>query len=533
MRFYDYPLIIKQLLINPLRLHPNQEIVYRDLRRLTYREFGTRVMRLGSALQRLGVGFGEVVAVMDWDSHRYLECFFAIPMSGATLMTVNVRLPPEQVLYTLNHAGASTIFCNAEFLALLQALQPHLTAAKRFVLLTDEASPGDEPSAGFPWDGEYESLLEAADPGFVFPDFDERTRATVFYTTGTTGHPKGVFYSHRQIVLHTLGVTATFHHTADDVYMPITPMFHVHAWGNPYSATMCGMKQVYPGRYQPEMLVKLFVQEKVNTSHCVPTILKMFLDAADGIDLSGWKLVIGGSALPKTLAAEMLARGADIYGGYGMSETGPIATVSHVPARLRDGAASELALRCLPGRPVPLCDVRIVDEQMNELPADGQSTGEVVMRAPWLTEAYLDDSAGSEALWRGGWLHTGDIGAMDENGFLHITDRLKDVVKSGGEWVSSLQLEDILMEHPGVAEVAVIGVPDAHWGERPLPVVVKRREADVDAGALITHVKARSASGNISKYAIPDRVEFVDAIPRTSVGKFDKKLLRARFTPTP
>ena len=251
MRFYDYPLIIKQMLVNPLRLYPHQEIVYRDLRRLTYREFGARVVRLGSALQRLGVGFGEVVAVMDWDSHRYLECFFGIPMSGATLMTVNVRLPPEQILYTLNHAGASTIFCNAEFLPLLQGLRPHLTTATRFVLLTDETTTGASPSAGFAWDGEYETLLDTADPAFTFPEFDERTRATVFYTTGTTGNPKGVFYSHRQIVLHTLGVMATFHHKADDVYMPITPMFHVHAWGNPYSATMCGMKQVYPGRYQP------------------------------------------------------------------------------------------------------------------------------------------------------------------------------------------------------------------------------------------------------------------------------------------
>ena len=252
------------------------------------------------------------------------------------------------------------------------------------------------------------------------------------------------------------------------------------------------------------MLVKLFVQEKVNTSHCVPTILKMFLTAADGIDLSGWKLVIGGSALPKTLAAEMRGRGVDIYGGYGMSETGPMATVSHVPAHLRDGEDGELTLRCLAGRPVPLSDVRIVDEQMNELPADGQATGEVVMRAPWLTEAYLDDPEGSARLWRGGWLHTGDIGTMDANGFLHITDRLKDVVKSGGEWVSSLQLEDILMEHPGVAEVAVIGVFDAHWGERPLPVVVWRPGSEAESCALIAHLEARAASGKISKYAFPN-----------------------------
>jgi fatty-acyl-CoA synthase len=511
------------LLINPLRQFARQEIVYRDLRRLTYQEFGARVHRLGSALSRLGVGLGETVAVMEWDSHRYLECFFAIPMYGATLMTVNVRLPPDQILYTLNHAGATTILCNRDFLPLLQALRPQLTLAKRIILLQDDGPAAQGSRA---WDGEYEALLEAADAQFVFPDFDERRRATVFYTTGTTGHPKGVFYSHRQIVLHTLGVMATFRHAPDDVYMPMTPMFHVHAWGNPYSATLCGMKQVYPGRYQPDMLVGLFEREKVNTSHCVPTILQMFLTAADGVDLSGWKLVIGGSALPRTLAAEMRARGVDIFGGYGMSETGPMATVSRVPADLCDGDAQDLTLRCLAGRPATLCDIRIVDAQMNFLPQDGVAIGEVVMRAPWLTEAYLGDDDATEKLWRGGWLHTGDIGAIDENGFLHLTDRLKDVIKSGGEWISSLQLEDILMRHPSVAEVAVIGIADALWGERPLPLVVLRPGHDPDASALNALVAERVAAGEISTYAVPERIEFIDAIPRTSVGKYDKKLLR-------
>jgi fatty-acyl-CoA synthase len=527
MPFYDYPLIIKQLLINPLRLHARQEIVYRDLCRLTYREFGERVHRLASALQRIGVTFGDTVAVMDWDSHRYLECFFAIPMSGATLMTVNVRLTPEQILHTLDHANATTILCHTDFLPLLQALRPLLKNARRFIVLSDGPSPV---GTSFLHDGDYEALLKAADPDFVFPEFDERTRATIFYTTGTTGAPKGVFYTHRQIVLHTLGVMATFRHSSDDVYMPLTPMFHVHAWGNPYSATLCGMKQVYPGRYQPDILVKLFVQEKVNTSHCVPTVLQMFLRAADGVDLTGWKLVIGGSALPKTLAAETLARGVDIFGGYGMSETGPMATVSHVPTALRDGGAAELSRRCLAGRPAVLCDVRIVDEDMNQLPSDGVSVGEVVMRAPWLTEAYLDDPAASEVLWRGGWLHTGDIGTLDEDGFLHITDRLKDVIKSGGDWISSLQLEDVLMEHPSVADVAVIAVQDPHWGERPLPIVMLHAGHQIDPAALIAHVIARAATGIISKYAIPDRIEFVDQIPRTSVGKFDKKNLRMSFT---
>ena len=255
----------------------------------------------------------------------------------------------------------------------------------------------------------------------------------------------------------------------------------------------------------------------------------MFLTAADGVDLSGWKLVIGGSALPRTLAAGMRARGVDIFGGYGMSETGPMATVSRVTADLCIDDAQDLTLRCLAGRPATLCELRIVDEDMNPLPEDGVTLGEVVMRAPWLTHAYLGDQAASEALWRGGWLHTGDIGAIDENGFLHLADRLKDVIKSGGEWISSLQLEDILMQHPSVAEVAVIGVGDPFWGERPLPLVVVQPDFARDAAGLIAHVVEHVAIGAISRYAVPERIEFIDAIPRTSVGKFDKKLLRLRY----
>ena len=523
---YDYPLIIKQLLITPLRQHAAQEIVYRDTLRFTYRQFGHRVARLGSALGDLGVRHGETVAVMDWDSHRYLECFFAIPMTGAVLMTVNVRLSPDQILYTLNHARADVILCNTEFLPLLAALRPMLTTVRKFVCITEDGQCGD-----FAWDGEYEALLAAGDPGHVFPDFDERTRATTFYTTGTTGNPKGVYYSHRQIVLHTLSGLATLGFKPDDVYMPITPMFHVHAWGNPFNATVRGIKQVYPGRYQPDLLVRLFVAERVTFSHCVPTILQMFLAAADGVDLTGWKVIVGGSALPRALAQAALDRGIDVFAGYGMSETGPIATVAIVPPELRDGGATELTYRCRAGRPVPLCDVRIVDSQMRELPHDGTSTGEVVMRSPWLTDGYLDNPQATEALWEGGWLHTGDIGSIDEHGFLAITDRIKDVVKTGGEWVSSLQLEDILAQHPSVGEVAVIGVKCDRWGERPVAVVVVKTGVTPDAEALRTHVMLHVEEGVISKYAVPERVEFVVAIAKTSVGKLDKKALRIQFGP--
>ncbi len=522
---YDYPLIIKQLLITPLRQYPWQEIVYRDRARFTYRQFGERVARLGSALTAIGVRTGDTVAVMDWDSHRYLECFFAIPMLGAVLQTVNIRLSPEQILYTLNHTGAGIILCNTEFLPVLQAMLPELSAAPRLICIDDD---GQVPE-GITWHGEYEALIAAGDPRHIFPDFDERTRATTFYTTGTTGLPKGVFYSHRQIVLHALGTLIALPINSADVYMPITPMFHVQAWGNPYVTFVRGMKQVYPGRYIPELLVRLFVEQRVTFSHCVPTIMQMFLGAADGIDLRGWRVIIGGSALPRPLARTLLARGVDVFSGYGMSETGPIVTISQPPPHLADGTEDEITYRCRAGRPVPLVDLQIHDANGAPLPHDGVSAGEVVLRAPWLTMGYTRNPQGSAALWDGGWLHTGDIGVVDEHGFLQITDRIKDVIKTGGEWVSSLALEDIIAGHPSVAEVAVIGLPDVRWGERPVAIVVCRDCAVQDEAAIKALVMTHVESGELSKYALPDRVIFASAIAKTSVGKLDKKALRKQY----
>ena len=529
MSAYDYPLIIKQLLITPLRQYPNQEIVYRDRVRLTYAQFGDRVRRLGSALAKLGVKHGDTVAVMDWDSNRYLECFYGVPMSGAVLMTVNIRLSPEQILYTLNHAKADVILCFTEFVPLLKQLLPDLTTAKKFVCLDDDSVIAE----GIDWSGEYEALLAAADPTHEFPDFDERTRATTFYTTGTTGNPKGVYYSHRQIVLHCITSLGVLGFRENEVYMPITPMFHVHAWGNPYNATSKGLKQVYPGRYQPDMLARLFVMEGVTFSHCVPTILKMFMDAAKmlNVDLSRWRVIIGGSALPRALAKQAMDQGVDGFAGWGMSETGPMGTVAIVPPHLKDGGEKELTYRTRAGRPVMLVDLRIIDADGKFLPHDGVSAGEVVLRSPWLTDGYLDNPQASEELWAGGWMHTGDIGTIDSEDFLNITDRIKDVVKTGGEWVSSLQLEDIISENPLVAEVAVIGVKCPQWGERPLAVVVAKPDAAHDADSIRAGVMEHVKAGQISKFAVPDRVEFVEAIPRTSVGKLDKKVLRAQFGP--
>jgi fatty-acyl-CoA synthase len=307
-------------------------------------------------------------------------------------------------------------------------------------------------------------------------------------------------------------------------------MFHVHAWGQPYCAVVRGNKQIYPGRYVPDLLVRLFVQERVTFSHCVPTIMQMFLAAADGVDLRGWQVIIGGSALPRAMARRLLDRGADVYAGYGMSETGPIATLARLTPDLQDGGETEITYRCRAGRPVPLVDVRIVDADGAMLPHDGQTAGEVVMRSPWLTQGYTGNPAASAQLWQGGWLHTGDIGCIDSRGFLQITDRIKDVVKTGGEWVSSLDLEDIIATHASVAEVAVIGVKDARWGERPMAIVVLKPDAMADAASIRALVLRQAEAGTISKYAVPERIEFAAAIPKTSVGKLDKKVLRQVYT---
>jgi fatty-acyl-CoA synthase len=295
---------------------------------------------------------------------------------------------------------------------------------------------------------------------------------------------------------------------------------------------MMGVKQVYPGRYDPATLLKLFVVEKVTFSHCVPTIIQMVLgaEAAKAVDLKGWKVIIGGSALPPSLCRAALERGIDIFTGYGMSETCPILTLAQLsPEQASADIDTQVELRCRTGRPVPMVTLRIVDENMKDVPHDGKSQGEVVVRAPWLTQGYLKDKDNSETLWHGGWLHTGDIGVMDADGWLKITDRIKDVIKTGGEWVSSLDLEGLVLQHPGAAECAVIGVPDPKWGERPLALVVKKPDADIDEQSVKELVSGYADKGVISKYGVPDRVKFVDALPRTSVGKLDKKKMRAEM----
>jgi fatty-acyl-CoA synthase len=535
---YAYPLLIKQLLHTPLAQTAHQEIVYRDVRRLTYVELRDRIGRLASALQKIGVQPGDSVGVLDWDSNRFLEAFFAIPMMGVVLQTVNVRLSPEQVAYTIAHAGSSTLLVNDEFVDLVQSILPQLSKVKRLVVLTDRKAPT---TGKLEFAGEYEQLLAAASPDFDFPDFDENVQATTFYTTGTTGLPKGVYYSHRQLVLHAIAELAmfglaptqgSFHR--DDVYMPITPMFHVHAWGFPWAATLAGVKQVYPGRYDPALLIKLIKTEGVTFTHGVPTLLQMLLEAAAkaNVDLAGLKMVIGGSELPKALAKQAMDRGVDVFAGYGMSETGPLLSAAQLRSSDLSGDPDRgVELRTRAGRACPLVDLRIVDANMNEAPHDGATSGEIVVRAPWLTNGYFDSPDASEHLWAGGYLHTGDIGAITPGGDLQVIDRLKDIIKTGGEWVSSLQLEDLITRIAGVADCAVIGIKDDRWGERPLALIVRdpKTTPPVSEEDIRAHVLSYSKKGVIAKFAVPQKILFVQALAKTSVSKFDKKALRAQY----
>ncbi len=520
---YAYPLLIKQLLHTPMATALDQEITYQGKVRYSYRTLRERIGRLASGLAALGVESGQTVAVMDWDSHRYLECFFAVPMMGAVLQTVNVRLNAEQILYTLNHAKADVLLVNRDFFPLLAPIVARLERVRHFVLIDDDHAPLNSPVS---FAAEYEKLIADSDANFVFEDFDENAQATVFYTTGTTGLPKGVYFSHRQLVLHTLH--------REDVYMPITPMFHVHAWGFPYVATLLGLKQVYPGRYMPGTLLQLITEEKVTFSHCVPSIMQMLFSHpnSNAFDLSGWKVLIGGSAMSPGLAKASLKRGIDLLTGYGMSETCPVLSIAHLHSEdFQSSEEQQITLRCKTGLPLPLVDMRVVSSEMADVAHDGSATGEVVVRSPWLTQGYLDAPQASQELWAGGYLHTQDIGHIDARGYLKITDRIKDVIKTAGEWTSSLQLEDVVTQHEAVLEVAVIGVPDEKWGERPLALVVLKQDFE---GRVTEHAVRNFAahlvdSTGVSRHGVLLQVRFVKTLLKTSVGKINKREMREAY----
>lgn len=521
----DTPLTIRHLLDANVRSAADQTIGYQDSVRYDYRELRRRIGRLACALSGLGVGRGTTVAILDWDSHRYLEHYFAVPMMGAVLQTVNVRLSPEQIRHTLTHARAEVIVVHRDLWPLIDAMRSELPNVRAFVAIDD-----DDRSETPAWAcGHYEALLERSDPNHPFEDFDENAVATTFYTSGTTGLPKQVCFTHRQLVLHTLAFGAALGSRkgvgmrAGDVYMPLTPMFHVHAWGMPYLATMLGLKQIYPGRYDVDSILRWRADEGITFSHGVPTVLQMVLAGAAKRDLrlDGWQMMVGGSALSRELADAARSAGMIVACGYGMSETGPVISLGE------EGEDPYSSIRS--GKPIPLVSTEIMAEDMSFAASDDAAQGELVLRAPWLTAGYPGDDEASEALWRGGWLHTQDIATIDATGSIQIRDRIKDIIKTGGEWISSLTLEELIRKHPDVLEVAVVGVPDPKWQERPIAFVVARVGA-VPTRDLVNELLMESvAAGAISGYALIDAVVLVAALPKTSIGKIDKRTLRAQF----
>ena len=534
--FYNYPLLIKQLLISPLSSNPEQEIVDNENQRYDYKRLNTNIHTLANALREIGIKKGDTIGVMAWDTIRYLEFFFAIPMMGAILHTINIRLSEQQILYTINHADDDVLIVHHDFIKVINRVKKNFSRPIKIILLNS-----NENNLNDSYTYLYEDFIKNKKSKFKFEDFNENTTATKFYTTGTTGDPKGVSYSHRQLIIHTLGFIAgssvsnfshRFHN--EDVYMPLTPMFHVHGWGFPYMATLLGVKQVYPGRYEPKKLLDLIIQEKVTFSHCVPTILQMLLNENKKIkyDLSKLKLIIGGSAMSKNLAEEARNHGINVVSAYGMSETCPFLTIAQIPSEARISSQRELIkMRTKTGKPGPLVDLRVVDENYKDVVRDNKSTGEIIARAPWLTNGYIKDKQASKELWKGGYLHTGDVGYIDDTGSLIITDRIKDIIKSGGEWISSLQIEDIVSKCKGVKEVAAIGVKDSKWGERPIIIVAKIARGNTEDinKRIRERISNEIKKGALSKWAMPDKIEYVKEIEKTSVGKINKKLLREKY----
>ena len=536
MAAYSYPLILKQVLTSGVNWRPDQEIFYRDTFRYTYKDMYQRVLKLAGALKAAGIEQGDTVGVIEWDSHRYLEMYFGIPGVGAVLHTINPRLAPADVAYTIHHGEDKILIFHEDFLPLVEKLSPSLDTVKKYVMIREKE---EKPETSLEYQ-DYEEFINSAEPLKELPDLDENIQATLSYTTGTTGKPKGVYFSHRQLTLHTLSVGLTAAALADNpltkktVYMPLTPLFHVHGWGMPFVATLFGMKQVYPGRYEPALLLKLVTTHKVTYSHCVPTILQMITSspAVKQFDLSGWTVIIGGARLPKGLAKEAEDLGINISSGYGMSETAPVLTIAYTKPFMEDWSDDEkLDIHVKTGQPIPMVQLKVVNDQGEEVAHNNIERGEIVVRAPWLTPGYYKDPELSEYLWEGGWLHTGDVATVDENGYIQIVDRMKDMIKSGGEWVSSLELENLLSLHEGVQEAAVIGVPDAVWGERPMAIVVARPEfkGKLTEEDLKKHLSQYVKEGAITSYAVPEHFALVEELPKTSVGKLDKKALRNEY----
>ena len=521
---HDHPLTLQLVLERVRRIYPEREVVgVRGGERtsVTYAELAERVDRLASALGRLGIGPGDRVATFAWNCQEHLEGYLAVPCTGAVLHTVNVRLFEDQVAYIVNHAEDRAIVVDESLVPVLEELAPRFETVRHYIV-TGSGDGGSLPNAVA-----YEELLAGEDPGFDYPRLDELQAAGLCYTSGTTGDPKGVLYSHRSNVLHAMGqcMTDSMGLRSSDRVMPVVPMFHANAWGIPYGSGLTGATLVMPGSdLSAEALARLIRDEAVTVSAAVPTIWMDLLRHADegGTDLSSLRLVIcGGSAVPLKLMQDFEERhGVRIVQAWGMTETSPLGSTALPPAGVEGESAWEF--RDTAGRPGPLVEIRIVRDG-REVPWDGESTGELQVRGPWIASDYYEDPSGADK-FDNGWLRTGDIASIDSRGFVRITDRSKDVIKSGGEWISSVELENELMGHPAVKEAAVIARPDERWGERPLACVVVEEGQEPTLEELQEHLASR-----VAKWWIPEQMAIVDAVPKTSVGKFDKKLLRRQL----
>jgi len=528
----DYPLLIRSILYRANTVYPESEIVtrdYHDLHRYTYRDMHNRVAKLANALARLGVARGAHIGSFAWNHHRHLELYFAVPCTERVLHTINIRLHEDQLVYTINHAEDEWLFIDVDLLPVIEKIAPQLHTIRGFVVMTDGSAM---PSTSLPNAISYEDLLAAEDEGYDFPYFDEETPAIIAYTSASTGMPKGVEYTHRGLYLHCLtGLAGDIGVNDYDVSMPIVPMFHVNAWGRPYCDTWMGAKQVYPGpRPQVSDLVELIHNERVTYSAGVPTIwmgVLNYLSANPGrYDFSSVRLLLsGGSALPKSLTAAYDAMGIKLLQGYGQTETTPVTFASQLKASLRHVSKDEeLGFRAKSGLLMPGLEMRLIDIDGKDVPFDGKTMGELLLRGPWVMKEYYREPEKTKEAFYEGWFRTGDIAVVDEHAYMQVVDRTRDLIKSGGEWISSVDLENAIMAHPQVAEAAVIAISHERWVERPLACVVCKPGEKLTKQEVLEFLTAR-----VAKWWVPDDVVFLSEIPKTSVGKFSKKTLREQY----
>ena len=527
----QHPLLISSLLVHAERHHGAQEIVSRrvegDIHRTTYRELAARSRRLAKALAALGVGMSDRVATLAWNGYRHMELYYAVSGSGAVLHTLNPRLHPDQVVYIADHAEDKVLCFDLTFLPLVEAVASRLKTVKHFVAMTDRAHMPASKIAGLLC---YDELVDAQDDRYDWPQFDENQASSLCYTSGTTGNPKGVLYSHRSSVLHAYGAARpdALNGSSRDVILPVVPMFHVNAWSLPYVGCMTGAKLVFPGAgLDGKSLYELFESEKVTVSAGVPTVWQGLLAYVDGAGLTFSTMkrtVIGGSACPPAMTRAFQDKyGVHVLHAWGMTEMSPLGTVcSFRTKHLALPPEERLALQAKQGQAIFGVDMKIVGADGKELPWDGKASGELLVRGPWIVEQYFKGEGGDPL--EDGWFPTGDVATIDPDGYMQITDRAKDVIKSGGEWIGSIDLENVAMAHPAVAMAACIAAKHPKWDERPLLVVMKKPGAELTREALLAFF-----DGKVAKWWIPDDVVFVDAIPLGATGKMQKNKLREQF----